>query len=123
MPIIKSAKKRVAQSRKANERNKHYNTKMRTLVKNVLKASDAAKVEKMLPETFSAIDTALKKNLLHKNNAARQKSKVTRALKQLQEGKAPAVVAKKATIKTEKKVAPKKTVTKKTTAKKAPEKK
>lgn len=86
MPIIKSAKKRVLQAAKANTRNKHYNSRMRTLIKNVVKESDAEKAEKMLPETFSAIDVALKKNLIHKNNAARKKARVTKLVTQLKSG-------------------------------------
>lgn len=80
MPIIKSAKKRVLQAKKAYERNKHYNTRMRTMVKKVLKETDAEKAEKLLPETYSAIDVALKKNILHKNNAARKKARVAKVV-------------------------------------------
>ncbi len=123
MPIIKSAKKRVVQSRKAYERNKHYGTKMRTMVKNVLKETNAEKAEKMLPETYSSIDMALKRNLLHRNNAAHQKAKVSKAVANLKEGK-PAVEVQKAKAKTAvaKKTAPK-TVKKTTTTKKTEEKK
>jgi len=87
MPIIKSAKKRVLQTKKAYERNKHYNTRMRTMVKNVLKATGLEQAEKLLPETYSAIDTAYKKNLIHKNNAARKKARVAKAVEGLKEGK------------------------------------
>lgn len=119
MPIIKSAKKRVVQSRKAYERNKHYNTRMRTMVKKVLKETDAEKAEKLIPETYSAVDVALKKNLLHKNTAARKKARVAKFVKHLKEGK-PLFEAKKKTTTTpasKKPVAKKTTTTKKTTKK------
>lgn len=106
MPIIKSAKKRVLQAQKAYTKNKHYNSRMRTMIKNVLKTTDAEKAEKMLPETFSAIDVALKKKILHKNNAARKKALISKVVVQLKSGTAPQVQVKttKAKIKTPAKV-------------------
>ena len=113
MPIIKSAKKRVKQAQKAYERNKHYNSRMRTLVKSVIKSTDAKKVEKVLPDVYSAIDVALKKNIIHKNNAARKKSLVARTLAKLQSALPPSPAVKK----TEKAAAPKVAKTTKTTEK------
>ena len=121
MPIIKSAKKRVLQAKKAYERNKQYGSKMRTMVKKVLKETDATKAEKLLPETFSAIDVALKKNLLHKNNAAHKKARVAKVVAGLKDGTGVKIEEKKVK-KVTKKVAPK-TTTKKTVAKKKASKK
>ncbi len=117
MPIIKSAKKRVIQAKKAYERNKHYNTRMRTMVKKVLKETDAEKAAKILPETYSAIDVALKKNLIHKNNAAHKKAKVAKALAKLQGSAAPKKEVKKAEPKKKAPAAKAKTTTKKTSVK------
>lgn len=122
MPIIKSAKKRVLQAKKAYERNKQYGSKMRTMVKKVLKETDATKAEKLLPETFSAIDVALKKNLLHKNNAAHKKARVAKVVAGLKDGTGVKEVEEKKVKKVIKKVAPK-SATKKTVAKKTASKK
>ena len=83
MPIIKSAKKRVLQAKKAYDRNKHYGSRMRTMIKNIIKETDAEKAEKMLPEAYSSIDVALKKNLLHRNNAARKKARIAKIVSHL----------------------------------------
>lgn len=82
MPIIKSAIKRNRQNEKRRIRNRDVKVRMRTLIKNFMKTSkdDPKKAEEFVPMVYSSIDTALKKNLIHKNNAARQKSKVARAL-------------------------------------------
>lgn len=124
MPIIKSAKKRVKQSEKAYQKNKHYNSRMRTMVKNVLKATDAEKAEKIIPEAYSAIDTALKKKILHKNNASRKKALIAKKVESLKSGKVEVKPA-PAKDKSQKKAVVKTTTTKakKTTTKKAPAKK
>jgi small subunit ribosomal protein S20 len=109
MPIIKSAKKRVKQSEKRRQRNAPLRSKMKTFVKKVLVAAKEGNTEeavKLLPETYSTIDTATKKNLIHKNNAARKKSRLAKAIDNI--GK----VAPKVEKAKKKKVA-KKTVTKK----------
>lgn len=82
MPLIKSAIKRNRQNEKRRLRNRDVKVRMRTLIKNFLKTSkeDPKKAAQFLPLVYSSIDTAVKKNLLHKNNAARQKSKVARAI-------------------------------------------
>lgn len=121
MPIIKSAKKRVKQSEKAYIRNKHYNTRMRTMVKNVLKETDAEKAEKSLPEIYSAVDVALKKKLLHKNNAARKKATAAKRVAFLKAGGATTKVETKK--KNVNKVTKAKAVAAKKTAKKATAKK
>lgn len=82
MPVTKSAKKAVRQAKARTERNKGTQTKVKTFMKKVLVLSktdvDAAK--KILPEAYSVIDTACKKNLMHKNTAARKKSRLARAV-------------------------------------------
>lgn len=121
MPVLKSAIKKARQDKKAYERNKHYNSKMRTLYKNIIKETDPVKAEGMLNEAVSAVDTALKKKLIHRNNAAHKKSRLMRIVAALKIKGAPP--PKEKFVKKEKKaVAPKtKTaakVTKKATAQK-----
>lgn len=116
MPIIKSAIKRQKQTFWKTERNKHFKTKMLTLYKNIVKLVSWWKKEEaatFINEAFSSIDTAQKRNLLHKNNAARKKSNLAKMV-----WSTPSAEKKEAPKKVEKKVVAKK-VEKKTENKKA----
>lgn len=80
MPNIKSAKKRVLLSRASNERNKAAKSALKTTIKKF----DAAVVSGNREEAAAAytnavkaIDKAVNKGILHKNNAARKKSSLT----------------------------------------------
>lgn len=83
MPVIKSAKKRVKQQKVRTDRNRHFKSRMMTLFKNLIKwvkGGEIAKAESFLDETQKAIDTAAKKNIIHKNTANRRKSGVIKAI-------------------------------------------
>ncbi len=117
MPIIKSAKKRVRVSEKATVRNAKTKRTLREAVKSFHKALATGKkadVQESHKKAVSAIDTAAKKNVIHKNKAARKKSQLSAAAKSA--GVAPVKSDKKAT-------SVKKTVAKKPVAKKATTKK
>jgi small subunit ribosomal protein S20 len=110
MPIIKSAKKRVKQSTKRQNRNYPLRSEMKTYIKKFLLAVKEGKkeeAEKLLQKTYKIIDTAAKKNIIHKNNAARKKSRLAKALAHIGEEKPAKTVEKKK--KTIKKAAEKKT--------------
>ncbi len=80
MPIIKSAKKRVKVSRKATIRNSKVKRNLRESIKSLQKAIDSKKtsdIDKAHKKAVSAIDTAAKKNVIHKNKAANLKSSLT----------------------------------------------
>jgi small subunit ribosomal protein S20 len=47
-------------------------------MEDAVKAGKKDEAEKMLPETYKAIDMAAKINILHKNTAARKKSAMAR---------------------------------------------
>ena len=86
MPNIKSAKKRVLLTKMQNEKNKAA----KSVLKTVLKKFDAALAEGNREQADSAykaavktIDESVKKGILHKNNAARKKSNITRKLNKL----------------------------------------
>jgi len=123
MPIIKSAIKRAKQT--VVRRSRNFATK-RTL-KDASKAFVAKPSAKTLSELQSAIDTAVKKNVLDKNTAARRKAQYSKIAKEAgvklataKKAPAKAVPAKKpAAQPTEAKKAP----AKKPVAKKAPAKK
>ena len=69
--------KRVRQSKKANARNRHYKSMMKTAIKEVLEVADKGKVEDKLNKAISAIDKVRGKGIVHKNTASRQKSRIT----------------------------------------------
>jgi small subunit ribosomal protein S20 len=122
MPIIKSAKKRVRVANKAAIRNSKTKRTMRSALKSFQAAiTDGKGVEKAQAEAQSAIDVAVKKGLVHKNKAARQKQALAEKAKAA--GAKPTKVVKKAAAKPAAKPATKKAATKKPVAKKAPAKK
>jgi len=77
MPQHKSAIKRVRQNKKRNQHNKGRRTKLRTLTKEVFNTTDKKDAEENLKKAVSFIDRLSTKGILHKNTAARQKSKLT----------------------------------------------
>jgi len=81
MPIIKSAKKRVKVTEKKTAQNKEWKERLKNAIKNMEKAVEAGDKEaaaEQLKETKKVIDEAVTRNILHKNNAARKKSRLTK---------------------------------------------
>lgn len=119
MPIIKSAKKRVKVSSKATIRNAKTKRIVRETLKDLKKALAGGKskeIEESQKKAYSAIDTAQKKNVLHKNKASRKKSQISKAVKSAGVTKKP--TAKKLVEPKEPKTTTKKAPAKKVTAKK-----
>ena len=84
MPIIKSAKKRVKVAASAGARNARTRRTMREAIKSFSKAVESGKPadnNKALSEASRAIDIAAKKNVIHKNKAARRKSGLSKMAK------------------------------------------
>ncbi len=77
MPILSSAKKALRQSLRRNLVNKRIKTKTKTSID----AFQAKPTEPGLRAVFSAVDWAAKKNIFHKNKAARLKSRLSKLLK------------------------------------------
>ena len=80
MPNHKSAEKRVRQSERRRLINRNNRTKLRTSIKKLrtaLEGGDAKVSGGLLPLTVSEIDKAVKKGALHRNAAARHKSRLT----------------------------------------------
>ena len=119
MPIIMSAKKRV----RVAKRQSTENARTKKSVRNTLKSFQAAvtnkkNVDGAHDEAQSALDTAVKKGVISKNKAARQKSQINKAAKKANGGKRKAGPKAKTPAKTAtKKPAAKKTAAKKTTKK------
>jgi len=74
----KSAQKRIRQSKKRSERNKAALSKVKTLVKKVYSTEDKTQAETLLKSAVSTIDKETAKGRLHKNTAARKKSKLVK---------------------------------------------
>lgn len=79
LPNITSAKKRARQSENRRQHNKHIRSGMRTTVKNVIHAIEAGD-KKAATEAYKiavpAIDSSANKGIIHKNKAARHKSRL-----------------------------------------------
>ena len=80
MPNHKSAEKRVRQTIKRNTINTSNRSRLRTQIKKLraaLTAGDKQLSQDLLTPTISTIDKAVNKGILHKNTAARYKSRLT----------------------------------------------
>lgn len=83
MPKIKSAKKAMRQARTRTVRNKAQRSALRTAVKRVRVATTAAAATEAYALAARLLDRAARKGLIHKNNAARHKSRLAAMLKKL----------------------------------------
>ena len=77
MPNIASAKKNLRKTRSATARYRAQRSTLRTALKKA-KAPTASAEERA--QAVSLLDRAARKGLVHKNLAARQKSKMSKAL-------------------------------------------
>jgi small subunit ribosomal protein S20 len=81
MPITSSATKAMRQSATRRTRRQPVKTKMKTMIRKITlaaKEGNAAETQKLLPQTYKAIDMAAKKHLIHWKNAARKKAGVAK---------------------------------------------
>ncbi len=118
------ARKRARQSVKVNAHNAALRSTMRTAIKKIIKAiesGDKAAASSAYTTNVSVIDRIADKKIIHKNKAARHKSRLSAAIKAMS-GEKPVVEAKVKKVAAEKKPAAKKTAAaKKPAAKKAAE--
>lgn len=80
MPNIKSAIKRVKVNAKANAANTQAKSAMRTTVKKAeaAVATSAENAQELLKAAYKSLDKAASKGLIHKNAAARKKSRLAK---------------------------------------------
>ncbi len=93
MANTKSALKRAEIAERNRLRNKAYKSAVKTLMKKYFSAVEIyaanptpesnQEVQLRLSEAYSKIDKAVKRGVLHPNNGARKKSKLTHRLKPL----------------------------------------
>ena len=87
----KSAKKRILVAERNRQVNKSYRSTVRTLIKKTIVYCENYKkdpiqenqelINTSLNKTYSLIDKAVKKNVLHKNNGANKKSRINNLVK------------------------------------------
>lgn len=86
MANIKSAEKRIHQNERRRRRNRTFRTRLRTTVKRLrsaIESGDAEQAKELLPGALQVIDVTAQKGVIHRNTAARQKSRLTRAVNEL----------------------------------------
>ncbi len=86
MANIKSAKKRVLIAEANRQRNMAFKTSIKTAVKKALelaKGEDKEALNAAISKAYKLCDKADVKGILHKNTAARKKSRLVLAIKKL----------------------------------------
>lgn len=81
MPKIKSAKKALRQARARTLVNRAQTSELRTALKRVRAAADKAAATAAYGRAVQLLDRAARKGLIHKNNAARHKSRLAALVK------------------------------------------
>lgn len=88
MPTTKTATKALKVSQKKRSRNRRFlelfkesSKKLQALL--IASEKDTKAITEALSEVYSRVDTLEKKNIIHKNNAARKKSAFAKAVKNL----------------------------------------
>jgi len=79
--------KRVRQNEKRRLRNRVYRSSARTYIKKarrLIEAGDLEQAQIQVAKAISALDKAAQKGVIHKNNAARRKSRLVRLLRKAQ---------------------------------------
>ena len=86
MANIKSAKKRVLVAEKNRIRNVAFKSSIKTAIKTALsfaKQKDEASLKPAMSKAYQLCDKAVSKGILHKNTAARKKSRLSLAVNKL----------------------------------------
>ena len=90
MANIKSAKKRVLTAERNRVKNVAFKTSIKTALKKVLELAtgkDKEALNAAISRAYQLCDKAVSKGVLHKNTAARKKSRLVLAVKRIQEAK------------------------------------
>lgn len=81
MANTKSAKKRIRSNARKHERNTMYRSRVKTMVKKAEQSIfSGSPDEATIREAISTLDKAAVKGIIHKNNAARRKSRLMKKL-------------------------------------------
>ncbi len=74
----KSSIKRIRSNNAKRLRNRYQHKSTRTVIKAIRKSSDKQAASSLIPKIFSMLDKLVKKNIIHRNKAANQKSKLSK---------------------------------------------
>lgn len=74
MPITKSAKKALRQTKRRTDKNKNWKQKL----KSAIKKAETQKSKEAISYAFKIIDKSAKAGIIHKNKAARIKSRISK---------------------------------------------
>lgn len=80
MPQIRSSRKRMRQAEAAREHNRERRSQLRTAIKKVRGAASKEEAASAYTQAVSMLDRAARKNLVHRNAAARTKSRLARVV-------------------------------------------
>jgi small subunit ribosomal protein S20 len=83
MPVHKSAEKRVRQARRRRLHNRARKSAMRTLIKSVMQLKEKTGSLEALSLASSMVDRCAKTGQIHKNRAAKYKSRLARYVNSL----------------------------------------
>lgn len=79
----KSALKRIRSNEAKRLRNRYQHKTTRTFIKRLKETSNKGEAEELLKKVVGMIDKLAKNNIIHKNKAANQKSKLTKLVASL----------------------------------------
>ena len=83
----KSAIKRMRSSERKRLRNKATSSRIKSTIKKVFSAEKIEDAEKIYKEAVSILDKSVDRGRIHKNTAARNKSRLTKHINSLKENK------------------------------------
>lgn len=87
MPNMKNAIKKVKQTKKVTEANRHINSTVKNAIKNTEKAiisGDKEKACTCLKNAIKSLDNAKVKGLVHENKVNREKSRLTKKVNNME---------------------------------------
>ncbi len=79
----KSALKRIRSNNAKRLRNRYQHKTTRTFIKKLTEATDKSEAMELLRKVTSMIDKLAKKNIIHRNKAANNKSRLTKLVNSL----------------------------------------
>tara|TARA_R110001592_G_scaffold1788_1_gene10606 strand:+ start:1818 stop:2069 length:252 start_codon:yes stop_codon:yes gene_type:complete len=79
----KSALKRIRSNEAKRLRNRYQHKTTRTYIKRLRETSDKSEAQELLKKVIGMVDKLAKTNIIHKNKAANNKSKLTKLVNSL----------------------------------------
>ena len=79
----KSALKRIRSNEAKRLRNRYQHKTTRTFIKRLRSTSDKSEAQELLKTVIAMLDKLAKKNIIHKNKASNNKSKLTKLVNSL----------------------------------------